>query len=236
MNCKQYGPEGGPDLVCILGWGNRLHHENVQWLLDQFTDEGYRVHAFEIPVVVTDFEREYVAPVDRYVDDLGEYRLVGHSAGGLVAAYLDGAQTTTFLSPFWGFPEGQVGIDGALLDLVSRVPVAKPMLPTGTASRSAIGELATERELRESPSRAAPTFIREARQAHRDLPPIDDDAVVFCSLADPVVSTRAIGRAVPAERTVVYDGGHELFASRSRDDHLDTLLAIIDEGGDALTK
>jgi hypothetical protein len=235
MNCKQYGPEGGPDLVCILGWGNRLHHENVQWLLDQFTDEGYRVHAFEIPVVVTDFEREYVAPVDRYVDDLGEYRLVGHSAGGLVAAYLDGAQTT-FLSPFWGFPEGQVGIDDALLDLVSRVPVAKPMLPTGTASRSAIGELATERELRESPSRAAPTFIREARQAHRDLPPIDDDAVVFCSLADPVVSTRAIGRAVPAERTVVYDGGHELFASRSRDDHLDTLLAVVDEGADALTE
>ncbi len=235
MNCKQYGPEGGPDLVCILGWGNRLHHENVQWLLDQFTDEGYRVHAFEIPVVVTDFEREYVAPVDRYVDDLGEYRLVGHSAGGLVAAYLDGAQTT-FLSPFWRFPEGQVGIDDALLDLVSRVPVAKPMLPTGTASRSAIGELATERELRESPSRAAPTFIREARQAHRDLPPIDDDAVVFCSLADPVVSTRAIGRAVPAERTVVYDGGHELFASRSRDEHLDTLLAVVDEGADALTE
>lgn len=235
MNCEQYGPEGGPDLVCILGWGNRLHHQNVQWLLDQFTDEGYRVHAFEIPVVVTDFEREYVAPVDRYVDDLGKYRLVGHSAGGLVAAYLDGAQTT-FLSPFWGFPEGQVGIDDALLDLVSRVPVAKPMLPTGTASRSAIGELATERELRESPSRAAPTFIREARQAHRDLPPIDDDAVVFCSLADPVVSTRAIGRAVPAERTVVYDGGHELFASRSRDDHLDTLLAVVDEGADALTE
>jgi hypothetical protein len=41
---------------------------------------------------------------------------------------------------------------------------------------------------------------------------------------------------VPAERTVVYDGGHELFASRSRDDHLDTLLAVVDEGADALTE
>ena len=236
MNRKQYGPEDGPDLVCILGWGNRLDHENVQWLLDQFTDEGYRVHAFEIPVVITDFEREYVAPVDRYVEGLEGYRLVGHSAGGLVAAYLEGAHTTTFLSPFWGFPEGQVGVDDALLELASLVPLAKPVLPSGTASRSAIGELATERELREGPSRAAPTFIRESLQAHRSRPPIDEEAVVFCSLADPVVSTRTIGEAVPAERTVVYDGGHELFASRSRKDHADTLLAVVDEGADALTE
>jgi pimeloyl-ACP methyl ester carboxylesterase len=234
MDCKQYGPEDGPDLVCVLGWGNQHHHQNVEWLLDQFVEEGYRVHAFEIPVVITEFEREYVAPVDRYVEELGEYRLVGHSAGGLVAAYLDGARTTTFLSPFWGFPEGQVGVDDALLDLASLVPLAKPVLPSGTASREAIGGLATERELREGPSKAAPTFIREARQAHRDLPPIADDAVVFCTLADPIVSTRAIGEAVPAERTIVYDGGHELFASRSRAEHLETLLAVVDRGASAL--
>jgi len=234
MDTEQYGPEDGPDLACILGWGNRLHHENVRWLVDQFVADGYRVHAFEIPVVITDFEREYVAPVDRYLEDLGEYRLVGHSAGGLVAAYLGDAHTTAFLSPFWGFPEGQVGIDDALLKLASLLPVSKPVLPSGTAGRRALGDLATERQLRELPSRAAPTFIRESRRAHRDRPPIDEEAVVFCSLADPVVSTRAIGEAVPAERTVVYDGGHELFASRAREEQLDTLLAVVDRGVSAL--
>jgi pimeloyl-ACP methyl ester carboxylesterase len=234
MNVEQYGPEDAPDLVCILGWGNQLHHENARWLIDQFVEAGYRVHAFEIPVVITDFEREYVAPVDEYVADLDSFRLVGHSAGGLTAAYLDGARTSTFLSPFWGFPRGQVGIDDALLALAALVPLDRPVLPSGTSTRDAIGELATERELREGPSRAAPTFIREARRAHRDLPPIDEDAVVFCTLADPVVSTRAIGEAVPAGRTVVYDGGHELFASRSREEHLETLLGVVDEGASAL--
>ena len=234
MQTEQYGPENGADLVWVLGWGNRLYHENIQWLIDQFVGEGYRVHGFQVPTVITDFEHEYVTPVAEYVSDLPSFRLVGHSAGGLIAAYIDGAQTATFLSPFWGFPRGPVGVDDALLGLVSRLPVDRAVLPSGTATRSAIGELATDRELREGPSRAAPTFIRESRRAHRDLPPIDDDAVVFCTLADRVVSVRAIGETVPAGRIVVYDGGHELFASYSREDHLDSLLAAVDGGASAL--
>ena len=59
---------------------------------------------------------------------------------------------------------------------------------------------------------------------------------MFCPLADSIVSARAIGKAVPAERTVVYDGGHELFASRFRDDHADTSLAVVDRGADTLTE
>ena len=92
----------------------------------------------------------------------------------------------------------------------------------------------TDRELREGPSRAAPTFIRESRRAQRDRPPVADDAVVFCTLADSVVSTRAIGEAVPPGRTVLYDGGHELFASPSRKNQVDTLLAAVDAGAEAL--
>jgi pimeloyl-ACP methyl ester carboxylesterase len=234
MKVERYGPEGGPNLVCIMGWGNRLDHENVEWLLTRFTSAGYRVHAFRIPDIIADFERDYVAPVDSYLSKLGEFRLVGHSAGGLVAAYIDGARTMTFLSPFWGFPRGVVGIEQTLLSLVSKLPVTRPVLPSGTATRQAIGGLATDRQLCEGPSRAAPTFIRESIRAHRDLPPIDDEAVVFCTLADHIVSTRAIGKAVPAERTVLYDGGHELFSSRSREDHVDTLLAAVDGGASAL--
>ncbi|MFB6188736.1 MAG: alpha/beta hydrolase, partial [Halapricum sp.] len=56
----------------------------------------------------------------------------------------------------------------------------------------------------------------------------------FCTLSDRVVSTRAIGDRLPSERIVLYDGGHELFTSRSREDHLDTLLAALEDGPDAL--
>lgn len=234
MRVERHGPETGPDLVCILGWGNRHRHENVRWLVSQFAAEGYRVHTFQIPTVITDFEREYVAPVAEYVSDLSSFRLVGHSAGALIGAYLDGAETATYLSPFWGFPRGQVGVDEALLALASHLPVARPILPSGTASRHALGDLATNRQLRDVPSRAAPTFVREARRGHRNLPPVEDDAVVFCTLSDPVVSMQAIGEAVPAERTVVYDGGHELFASSRREAYVDTLCAVVDRGASAL--
>ena len=234
MNVDQYGPVDGPDLVCLFGWGNQLHHTNVNWLIDQFVAAGYRVHAFEIPTVISDFEREYVAPVDAYLDDLESFRLVAHSAGGLIAAYLDGAETETYLSPFWGFRGGQVGLDGPLLALASLLPISRPVLPAGTSTRESIGELATDRELAEGASFAAPTWIREVRTAHRDLPPIPEDAVVFCTIADRVVGVHAIGEAVPADRTVLYDGGHELFSSRARDDHLDTLLDVVADGAGAL--
>lgn len=234
MQVEQHGPAGGPDLVCVLGWGNQLNHDPVEWLLDRFVDAGYRVHAFEIPTVITDIEAEYIGPVAGYAADLESFRLVGHSAGGLVAAYLDGAHTATYLSPFWGVPSGAVGLDAAFFGLAARLPTARSVLPVPTPSRRALGALTTDRQLRELPSRAAPTFLREARRAHRDLPPIEDDAVVFCSLADPIVSTRAIGRAVPADRTVLYDGGHELFGSACREAYAELLLAAVDRGAVAL--
>jgi len=236
MHVEQYGPEDGPDLVCVLGWGNKLDHENVRWLLDRFVAAGYCVHAFQIPTVITDFERDYTAPVAEYAAELDGFRLVGHSAGGLVAAYLDGAHTTTYLSPFWGFPRGQVGLDGVVRGLVARLPLARRVLPVSTPSRRTLGRLTTDRQLDDVPSRTAPTFVREVRRAHRDLPPIDDDAVVFCTLADGVVSVPAIGRRVPPDRTVLYDGGHELFGSASREAHVETLLAAVDRGADALDR
>jgi pimeloyl-ACP methyl ester carboxylesterase len=229
------GPEDGEDLVVVLGWGNRLHHENVQWLFDQFTDAGYRVHAFEIPDVIEDFHDDYVAPVLAVTDDLDSFRLVGHSTGGLIAAYIDGAETTTYLSPWWDFLRGQVGLDDAVLSGIVRIPTATPVVPSGTSTRDAIGELATDRQLAEGPTRAAPSFLREVREAQRERPPVAEDAVVFCSLSDNVVGIRAIGEAVPAERTVIYDGGHELFSSPSRADHIDRLLAVVADGTAALS-
>lgn len=234
MDTAVYGPADGSELVVVLGWGNRLHHENVQWLVDQFTDTGYRVHAVEIPDVVESFHDDYLAPVVDYTDDLGSFRLVGHSTGGLIAAYLGGAETTTYLSPWWGFSEGPVGLDETVVSALARIPTTRPVVPSGTSTREAIGQLATDRQLEEGPTRAAPSFLREARRAQRDRPPVADDAVVFCTLTDRVVGVRAIGDAVPVERVVTYDGGHELFASPSREEHVDVLLSVVADGADAL--
>jgi hypothetical protein len=219
----------GDDLVVVLGWGNRLDHENVRWLIDRLADE-YRVHAFQIPDAISEFEREYVRPIERYVDDLGEWRIHGHSTGGLigpvVAAATTPPTTRTYLSPWWGNPPERQGL---LFDLLERLPVSRSILPGGVDDRRLIGDLTTDDQLAKAPN-AAPTFLRETHQAHERLPPIHDDAVVFCTLRDQIVSTRAIGERVPADRTYLYDGGHELFSSSSRDDRIEDVLAAVRDG------
>lgn len=234
MYIEQYGPDGGPDLVCLFGWGNRLSHENVQWFITQFVDAGYRVHAFELPLRLDDFYQDFLAPVEQYVTDLDSFRLVGHSTGGLLAAYVEGAQTETYLSPWWGFRESMFAPGELFLSLVSALPISRRVLPKASWTEAHLGELVTETELADSPEWIAPTFIREARSAQRHRPPIPEDAVVFCSLSDAIVSVQAIGEGVPADRTILYDGGHELFSSPSRDNHVGTLLTVVDRGADAL--
>jgi len=63
---------------------------------------------------------------------------------------------------------------------------------------------------------------------------VEDDAVVFVSLTDRVVSSRSIGARVNADNVVLYEGGHELFSSTSRERHLDTVLAAMESGASAL--
>jgi pimeloyl-ACP methyl ester carboxylesterase len=234
MEIEQHGPDDGPPLVCIFGWGNRLYHDNVQWLIDQFAEDGYRVHAIEIPLAVTDFYADYIEPVEEYVGDLESFRLVGHSTGGLIGAYIDGATTETYLSPWWGFRESAVAAGDHFLSVLGKIPIAKRVIPKGQWTPEQLGTLATEEQLADSPEYLAPAFVREGRRAQRDRPPVPDDAVVFCSLTDEIVSVRAIGVGAPAARTVIYDGGHELFSSPSRDDHVDTLLAVVADGADGL--
>lgn len=234
MRVTQDGPDDGPDLVFIMGWGNQFHHENIRWLIEEFVAAGYRVHTFQIPELFTDFYGELVEPVQEYVDDLDEFRLVGHSTGGLVAPFVDGPTTRTYLSPWWGFRRGQVGADDLLLSLFAKIPTTRKIIPTGEGQRDEIGQLATDRQFEEGPEWAAPTFFREGQRAHRDRPPIGDDVVVFCTPRDAVVSVRAIGEAVDSDQLVLYDGGHELFSSPCRNEHIETLLAVIEDGIDGL--
>lgn len=222
--------EGEKDIVVVLGWGNRIRHENVEWLLERITEAGYRVHVFEIPDVITDFDSEYLAPVSEYVDSLDGYRFLGHSTGGLIGAFLEDPETRVYLSPWWGFNEE---LQGVLLKIVTRLPVSRPILPAGVEKES-LGDLATEEDVEDVPDRAAPTFLREVRKAQKILPAFDDNAVVFYTPEDEVVGVRAIEERAPEPNRVVYEGGHELFSSSVRDKYIDIVLGALDRGVGAI--
>jgi hypothetical protein len=227
MEFDRFGDESDPDLLFVLGWGNRPTHEPVRWLIDRLT-EDWRVHTATLPVHVTAVRREWVDPVSAYAADLSDPAVLAHSAGGLTVGHADiSSSTTTYLSPWWGFSPAT---GGRVLDIAARIPLDVKFLPSGIDDPSVLGEHATERQIADGAGRVSPAFLRTVRDAHRTLPPAEDGAVVFCSLTDQVVSTRAIGERVPAERIRLYDGGHELFSSRSRDRHLDTLRAVLSEG------
>ncbi|MFB6234693.1 MAG: alpha/beta hydrolase [Halopenitus sp.] len=231
MRRVQFG-DGAEEVVLILGFGNRPEHDGVQWLIDHLTAADYTVTAFEIPRTITDFEAEYLAPVVDYVEALGSYRVVSHSTGGLIARYLDdgGVETRTYLSPWWGFHDG---LDTPLVRFLMKLPLSKPILPA-SASRAELGELATDEWVADAPDYASPTFLREAKRAQESIPPFDEDDVVFYNPGDKIVGTDAIEAQSPSANRIQFDGGHELFCSRSRADHVDALLAAVEGGLAAL--
>ncbi|WP_049921466.1 alpha/beta fold hydrolase [Halopiger djelfimassiliensis] len=231
MRHRVFNEDGDEELVFVMGWGNRWTHENVSWLIGTLTDADYRVHAFELPTNIEDFKADWLEPVAEYVRDLDEYQLLGHSAGALVAQALDGADNHVYLSPWWGYGGD---VPELLLEAISNVPTTLPCLPVGELERRAIGEKATDHQLATTPRWVSPAFVRETRHAQEDLLTIDHDAVVFCSLRDPLIDLRPIGERVPAEHVVLYDGGHELFSSTSRERYVETLLAALEDGAEAV--
>jgi len=231
MRAEVYG-EGDDDLAFVLGWANKPEYANVRWLIDRLVEQGYRVHAIEIPRVVSDFDAEYLDPVAAYVADLGEYRFLGHSTGGLIGAFLHDPEpiTRVYLSPWWGM---HADLRNPIVSLLSRLPTRRTILPVDFDG-DMLGDLAPPEQVADVPERVAPTFLREAKRAQARLPPFDEDAVVFCTPEDPVVGADAIRERTPEANTVAYEGGHELFNSSSRQEHVETLLAAIDRGVEVL--
>lgn len=232
MQIRVFDDGADRDCLLVLGWGNRCRHETVRWLVDRLARE-YRVHAVELPTHITDFEREWLAPVESYAADLGAFDLLAHSAGGLTAARLDaaGLGTRVYLSPWW---DSDLPIPRPVLEAVAALPTSRPFVPVGTLTRDALGDLATERQVAEAPSAFSPAFVRTIMRAQGSLPPAREDAVAFCSLTDAVVDPRAVGARLPADSIRLYDGGHELFSSTGREETVEAVVDALRHGPSAL--
>lgn len=229
MRVEVYGG-GGRDLVFVLGWTNKPGYTNIRWLIDRLTEAGYRVHAVEIPRVVSDFDAEYLDPVADYVSNLDGYRFLGHSTGGLIGAFLKDPITRVYLSPWWGFNDD---FRNPVLSLLMRIPTRRTIIPAPFEAEM-LGDIAWVDQVEDLPDGIAPTFLREGKRAQERLPPVDPDAVVFYTPGDPIGSADAIRERTPEANAVAYEGGHDLFNSSSRADHLDTLLDAVDVGAEAL--
>ncbi|WP_246981959.1 alpha/beta fold hydrolase [Halorientalis marina] len=224
MEFAAYGE--GEDLLLLLGWGNRLDGDNVRWFVDRLVDAGYRVHAAQLPTNGTDFEADYLDPVQEYRNGnaLQLAPVVGHSTGGLVGPYLqpDGA---VYCSPWWEFYG--LKLRGMGFDLVRKLSTDRPLVPIDF-ERSELGALVSDSEWASLPKRVSPGFVAAIHDAQERMPDPGDDARVFCSLRDTVVGLDGIGAAVDPEQVTLYDGGHELFASADRDAITDDLLDALD--------
>jgi hypothetical protein len=119
---------------------------------------------------------------------------------------------------------------------VTKLPISRPFLPAiGDDPAAELGGLVTQEKLDDSPDYAAPTFLREAMRAQDAMPPFDESDVVFYTTTDAIVDAGAIERQTPEANRIQYEGGHELFASRCREEYLERVLAAVDGGFDALS-
>ena len=222
----------GEDLVFVLGWGNDTEHEHVSWLIDRLVEDGYRVHAVQLPTNGWDFEAQFVDPVRSYVADRDFDVALSHSTGGLVAAHLDSDLRHVFLSPWWGTEPGP-GFESLVMPAFLRLPTARPFFEI-ERDISAVGNLKFVAEFEDGPNALSPAFLRTVIRAQEALPPFDADDAVFCTLTDEIVSVRAIGERTPAANLRAYDGGHEFFASSTRGVVLPDVLAVLERGPDAI--
>jgi len=233
MQIRVYDDGAGQDCLFVLGWGNRCRHEPVQWLVDRLA-QRYRVHVAELPTHITDVHREWVGPLREYAADLDSFPILAHSAGGLTAAHLDieGVTNRVYLSPWWA---SDLSVPDAVLSVLRSLPISKPLVPAGNLKQTYLGSLATRQQVDDAPDAASPAFLRTVERAQSTLPPARENAVAFGSLTDRVVDPRAMGARLPADRIRLYDGGHELFSSESRERHVETVLDALEYGPDALS-
>lgn len=226
MDNRVFNEPGSPGVLFVMGFGNRFDGDTVEWIIDRLTDPGYRVHAIQLPTDIANFDREYRRPVQRIHDEHEPAGILSHSLGGLVTAFLETSAREVYLSPWWGIAEGKVFPWERWL--VPRLPIRARILPTKTR-RDELGDHLSDHEWEQLPKRISPVSITEIYRAQQRRPSISDDAVVFVSLADTIVSLNAIGTAVSSDQIRLYDGKHQLFAARDRHETIEEVVAVLPE-------
>lgn len=202
----------GPDLVFVMGWGNRLDGENERWFLDRLAGE-YTVHAFEIPTNGTDFAADYLDPVRERVRDVDDPLYLSHSTGGLVVGHLD-PRRAVYVSPWWGFYGEK--LRGPVFEYGTRLPVDRPFVPIDF-TRAEVGPRLSDEAWARLPKRVSPAFVGTVRGAQQTMPDPGEDALVCCTLRDTLVGLQAVGARVSREQIRLYDGRHEPFSSADRE-------------------
>jgi hypothetical protein len=214
-----YGENNHKDLFFLPGWGNRIDDTNLLWLFDLLVNDGFKVHVFEFPRRLKDFNREYLEPVRTYQAGLGQHVLLSHSMGGLVAAYCSAQSKTVYLSPWWGVFGNK--LRGTMLSLACNLRFNLPVLPIDF-TKDEVGDLATGVYWDSIPKKISPSFIREIVKAQKAMPALSQNHVVFCSLKNTIGDLKAIGEKT--NNIILYNGFHELFSSSTRERYRDELL------------
>jgi hypothetical protein len=224
MKTAVYGENNSPDILFLSGWENRIGDSNIGWLIDLLVKDGYKVHVFEFPCNMKDFNCEYLEPVKAYQDGLGPHVILSHSLGGLVAAYCSAQTRSVYLSPWWGLYGGK--LRGMTLSLACSLRSSLRMFPIDF-TRDEVGDLATDEYWQALPKKVSPLFVREIVKAQKAMPALQHDHVVFCSLKDTIIDLKAIGERTHNIR--LYKGHHEFFSSSTREHHSDEILNALKE-------
>lgn len=224
MDSRTFNTSGSPTMLFVMGFGNRLAGANERWAIDRLTDAGYRVHAVELPTDIVDFEQAYRRPVQAIHDEVEPAVVLSHSLGGLVTAHLETPAHAVYLSPWWGIYEGKVS--GWERWLVPRLPIEARILPSKTR-REEVGAQLPAEDWDQVPKRLSPVFMTEIYRAQQTRPPLGEDAVVFVSLEDTIISLQAVGAAVGADQIHLYEGGHQLFSTNDRQEAIEAVLGVL---------
>lgn len=222
---RTVGQTDRPDVLLVLGLGNRVRGTNEKWFCRRIAGRGFRVRSVQLPTNATSFTEDLVSPVQSIHDDIDPVAVVGHSLGGLVASHLRTDAGTVYCSPWWGFrPEQTSWLRRAIIRHVSIgwqiVPVSIDPSVVGARMRAAAAEA--------MPSRLSPAFLAAVDRGQRTRPAIDRDAVVFVCIADGLVGVDAIGKAVSPEQLELFTGGHEIFSVAGRESVVNRVAAAIE--------
>jgi pimeloyl-ACP methyl ester carboxylesterase len=222
---RSFGGTDRPNVVIILGLGNRVRGVNEEWFCGRIARRGYRVTAIQLPTNGSSFTEDLLAPVQAIHDEVDPIAVLGHSLGGLVLAHLHTAAGTVYCSPWWGFRPDQTSWLRAIV--IRHLPIESRIVPV-SIDTAAVGARMRSAAADAMPSRLSPRFLAAVDSGQRTRPRISEDAEVFVCLADELVGVRPIGEAVSPQQVHLFGGGHEIFSVARRDDVVERVGKAID--------